>query len=164
MNTDFQKSAVCGLYCPACSLYIATDENGKRLEAVAAKLSQSVEDSRCGGCRSSLLSLHCRVCAFKSCASSRKISFCSQCGDYPCGDLRDFQAKMPHRAELWESLECVLREGHDKWLEKMEVDHSCAVCGTINSAYDMVCRSCGNAPASPFNARNEKAVKKHLGI
>ncbi len=156
--------AYCGLYCQACSVYIATQDGGKMLEALAEKLNQSVEDTRCFGCRSERVSKHCAKCSFKSCADEKNTQFCSQCGEYPCNQLKEFQTKMPHRAELFESLDYIKQKGIATWVEKMKSDFSCPSCGTINSPYLLKCRKCGSLPCNPFTARNGEKVKAFLGL
>ena len=43
---------VCGLYCEACSWFIATSEDTERLKRLAAQLYFSEAESTCYGCRS----------------------------------------------------------------------------------------------------------------
>ena len=97
---DKRLAAVCGLFCPACTVYIATHEDSERLKLLAERMGQSVEATRCEGCRSEVRNSYCKSCAKVSCAAGKGIDFCGACDEYPCQELKDFQALMPHRSEL----------------------------------------------------------------
>ena len=47
-----ETAAVCGLYCEACSLFIASHEDPERLERIAAMYGMTPEQIACDGCRS----------------------------------------------------------------------------------------------------------------
>ncbi len=157
-----QVSAVCGLFCPACTVYIGTNEDRGRLEIIGRKINLSVEDLQCHGCRSDKRSAHCRSCAFIPCAEKKGIQYCSECQDYPCNHLKEFQSAMPHRAELWESLDRVKDVGLEKWYDKMTGLYACSQCATINSAYDIACRKCKTEPSCTFVRRNKPTIIPHL--
>jgi Protein of unknown function (DUF3795) len=150
--------AYCGLFCESCGIYIATKKNdGPELERLAQIMKTTKDKIRCEGCRSSVLSPHCRECGFTACAKTRGADNCEQCGEFPCVKLREFQAQLPHRAELFESAAYRKAHGVEKWLRKMTEDYSCADCGAINSPYYVSCKKCGKEPANPF-------VGRHLGL
>ncbi|PKP27991.1 MAG: hypothetical protein CVU06_00355 [Bacteroidetes bacterium HGW-Bacteroidetes-22] len=156
--------AYCGLYCSSCSVYNLSQEDPSKLQAIANRLNQSIEETRCNGCRSDKVSLHCSSCELKDCAISRGINFCSECSDYPCDELKSFQSRMPHRAELFESLDFLKNHSLEEWEAKMVADFSCCDCGTINSPYNISCRKCAAIPGSPFIERNLEKIKQQLGI
>jgi len=152
---DKQTAAVCGLLCKSCGIYIATQENNtNHLKGIAERLHIPFEQVRCNGCRSSLLSAHCKSCYFRECSEKKEIEFCSECNEYPCLKLKDFQTKMPHRVELFQSLERIKEAGWKKWYVETVTRHSCTKCNALNGWYDFICRSCGNKPSSPFVADN----------
>ena len=154
-KTNLQTAAVCGLFCPACGVYQATVENDTpRLETIAKRLNQTVAETRCLGCRSDVLSLHCRECQFVSCARSKNINFCGACADFPCDPLKEFQQKAPHRAELWQNQARIADAGWEKWFEEMKQHYACGACQTLNGAYDQKCRQCGQVPANNFTRNN----------
>ena len=158
MNTqqpDIALAAVCGLYCPACSVYIAVQEDRKAaLERMAATMHIKPEDLRCEGCRSGTKGVFCKDCQFKSCAETKGLSFCSECEEYPCNALKEFQQKMPHRAELWASLDRIREVGWETWFAESRERHSCPSCGHTNGWYELQCSRCGQEPGSPFTAEN----------
>jgi hypothetical protein len=47
-------------------------------------------------------------------------------------------------------------------MKSMEKHYSCSQCGTINSAYDFKCRSCGNEPSSKYSEKHSEKVLEFL--
>ena len=52
MTKPMPTSAICGLFCDSCSLYIGTTEEPERLEQLAVRRGVPVDSIRCEGCRS----------------------------------------------------------------------------------------------------------------
>ena len=154
MSKPSQSAAYCGLFCESCSLYVATQEEPERLVQLAKRYGKTVDEVHCNGCRSDVLSFYCGTCKIKTCIRAKGLDFCVECNEYPCAMLTEFQALMPHRAELFDSLAYIKENGYDCWREKMKKDYSCEECGTINPTYDMKCRKCGHTPPNPFTERN----------
>jgi len=48
---DKKLAAVCGLFCPACTVYLGTREDPARLKAIAHRLGRTFEELECHGCR-----------------------------------------------------------------------------------------------------------------
>ncbi|MBP7461111.1 MAG: DUF3795 domain-containing protein [Candidatus Delongbacteria bacterium] len=162
---DKTLAAVCGLFCPACSLYIGTHHAPQRLEAMAAQMGRPVEELYCDGCRSERRSFYCRtMCGFKACAAEKGVEFCGECPDYPCQTLMNFQSQMPHRLELWDNLAMIRKEGLDAWYSKMVDHYRCPECGALNSAYDLLCPECRHDPGNEFTARHSAEIRRHLGL
>lgn len=160
---DKKRAAVCGLFCPSCSLFIGSNEDPEMLQQLAEKRQCSVEDLKCHGCRSEQLSFFCREkCTMKQCAAEKEIDFCGECPEYPCDELQSFQALMPHRIELWESHQRIQDVGYEKWyLEKLE-HYACPECHTINQIYSSSCRKCGNSPSSNYFDRHQAEIHSYL--
>jgi len=106
MTPDKKLAAVCGLFCASCSVYIGSTEDPQRLERVAKKMGATLEEMKCHGCRSEIVSAHCRECALVRCAQEKAIDYCHECSTYPCEQLKTFQKQMPHRRDLFESGRC----------------------------------------------------------
>ena len=156
-------AAVCGLYCPACTLYIATKDEPQRLAALATRMGRRIDEVTCEGCRSSKRSFYCReLCTIKPCAEKKGVDFCSQCDEFPCETLTTFQAAAPHRRELWSSLERIKEDGYEPWSRDMAALYACPSCGVLNSAYDLKCRICGGVPSCEYSRRHGAAVLAHL--
>lgn len=159
---DHTLAAVCGLYCEACTLYIATTEDPERLKGLAARFQISEEEVACFGCRSEKRGPYCAICKMFSCASEKGIDFCVECDEYPCKDLKNFQSERPHRNELWDDLEQIKDMGCEHWLSTIRENYSCPECRTINSAYDLKCRKCGHEPSCNYVAKHKEAIEQVL--
>ena len=162
MKRDRKLVAVCGLDCKSCTLYIASSEDRIRLKRISNMINVSESEAECHGCRSDVRFSGCTDCHFVDCSKEKNIDFCSQCDEFPCSEIIDFQKKAVHRLELWRSLELLKKGDLCEWTKEMNELYSCSECRTMNSAYDVVCRSCGNEPGSEFIARHKSAVVNHL--
>ncbi|MFX1323771.1 MAG: DUF3795 domain-containing protein [Promethearchaeota archaeon] len=162
MNYDKTHAAICGLYCPACTVFIASQEDPVRLKFLADLSGVTPEEMRCNGCRSDKRIPYCDTCKLYPCAQEKGIDFCGECSDYPRNDLKEFQSLAPHRLELWEAQEEIVEKGYEVWMGDMKNHYSCSKCGVINSAYDIQCRSCGSAPSSKYGERHGEEVKEFL--
>lgn len=158
-KTDKTLAAVCGLFCEACTLFIATQEDPSRLKALAGRFGLSEEEVRCNGCRSDKRTTYCATCTIFACASRRGKDFCSECAEYPCTDLIQFQSERPHRIELWDNLAQIKTMGCEQWLTAVREHYTCPRCRTINSAYDSRCRRCGGEPSCGYVAKHQQAIQ-----
>jgi hypothetical protein len=161
-ESDKKMAAVCGLYCGACSWYIASTEEPERLKNLAARMHLSEEESKCYGCRSDKRLPYCGKCKMFACAAEKGIDFCSECEEYPCDDLKQFQTAMPHRIELWANLERIRSIGYEHWLKEIREHYTCPQCQTINSAYDLKCRKCGKEPSCTYVAKHKEVIEQYL--
>lgn len=162
-KSDKKLAAVCGLFCPACTVFIGTGEDPERLKVMAGHARKPVEELQCDGCRSEKRCFYCReICKMNKCASEKGVDFCGECREYPCEDLKVFQAAMPHRIELWKSQERMKEVGYEKWYIEMIEHYSCHKCGTINSAYDLACRKCEATPSCTYVSLHKDKIIEHL--
>jgi hypothetical protein len=155
-------AAVCGLYCEACSVFIATHEDPARLAALAGRWGQTVEDSYCDGCRAERRTTYCRSCDLFACAARRGYAFCGECDDYACSKLDEFRRDKPHRAEIFDNLKRIGEIGADAWLAEVRGRYACPSCDTLNSAYDLKCRACGHEPSNDYVAAHREAIVERL--
>ena len=162
MKYNKTHAAVCGLFCPACTVFIATQEDPKRLEALAKQFGISTEEMKCDGCRSEKRIPYCDTCKIYPCAQKKGIDFCGECNEYPCDELKAFQAAGAHRLELWEDQKALKNDGLEKWIENKIKYYSCVDCGQINSAYDFKCRSCGSKASNQYVLKHRKDIIKFL--
>lgn len=158
---DKKLVSVCGLFCPACVVFISQGESKETREKVAELLGRSPEAVKCDGCRADNRFSYCDTCKFTPCASEKGREFCGQCEAYPCGNLTEFQAAMPHRLELWQAHARIGEAGYEKWFEEMLGHYSCPHCGTINSAYHIACRECGAEPSCAYVGLHIEKIKYH---
>ncbi len=160
---DKRFAAVCGLFCPACHVFIGTREDPERLKTMAARFQRPLEELRCSGCRSEKRCFYCEtVCFMAKCAAGKGVEFCGACDEYPCPGLKEFQAQAPHRIELWKSQARIKEAGYEQWYTEMVEHYSCRKCGTLNSAYDIVCRKCGSTPSCEYVRLHKDDIMKHL--
>lgn len=160
MEKDLLLTAgYCGLACKACSVYIASCSGGEVLERRAAKAGMTSEEIYCTGCRSDKTSPYCTDCLIKKCIRQNNLGWCSECAKYPCELLEDFRQSLPHRAEIFESLDFAKEHDVEDWDRQMHRDFSCTKCGTYNSVYAGKCINCGNVPANNFSERHWDIIK-----
>jgi len=159
---DKTVAAVCGLYCEACRWYIATVEDPELLRRLAAQRCVSEEEARCHGCRSDRRLYYCATCRMSACAAERGIDFCGDCGEFPCDELKRFQAEMPHRIEIFANLERIRAVGWRQWLREIRGCYACPACGTLNTAYDRKCRKCGQTPSCRYRAEHRPAIERYF--
>ncbi len=156
-------AAVCGLFCPACTIFIGTNEDPERLKVMAQRTNRSAEKLTCQGCRSGKRCFYCdSICKMSKCAAGKGVEFCGECAEYPCKDLKAFQAEMPHRIELWKSQARIKEVGYEKWYAEMVEHYSCKKCGTLNSAYDIACRKCESTPSCAYVGLHKDEILRHL--
>jgi len=148
--------AVCGLYCGACPMYIATqnDDEQKR-QALLKQFSSGpmklkMEDLLCDGCLGNgRVASFCRTCAIRACPKDKQnVARCSDCTDFPCSRITDFNNDgMLHHAEVLKNLQQIRELGIQKWAEYDEERWRCPRCRLPVSWYDGKCSGCG-APRS----------------
>ena len=161
-EADKAVAAACGLYCEACTLFIATKEDPVRLKGLAARFQLTEEAIKCYGCRSTKRGPYCETCKMFSCAAERGIDFCVECREYPCAALKQFQSERPHRIELWDDLERIRAMGYEHWLKDIPGNYTCPQCQSINSAYDLKCRKCNEEPSCDYVAKHKQEIEQFL--
>ena len=73
--------------------------------------------------------------------------------------LADFRKSLPHRIEIFESLDFARENDVEDWDMQMHADFSCLKCGTYNSVYAGNCVKCGNFPVNNFAVRHWNIIK-----
>ena len=154
-ETDTAKNeklvASCGLYCGACPMYLATQENDEqRLESIQKQFGSGMskmprEDLLCDGCLGGgRLATFCRKCAIReSAASKTKTLRCSECAEFACSRITDFNNDgMLHHAEVLDNLRQLQAIGIENWTKHEEDRWRCPKCGAKVSWYDPECPKC----------------------
>ena len=81
---DKKLAAVCGLFCPSCSLFIASMEDPARLRGISERFGIPPQELECHGCRSDKRGFYCRQhCKMTECAAQRGLDFCGECDEFP---------------------------------------------------------------------------------
>jgi len=163
-TSNKELAAACGLYCGACGIYLATQESdSEKILHYAVVLNQTFDETLCDGCGAKRKSLHCsKTCTFIDCKKQNNVHFCNECNEFPCKALHEFKSKMPHRIEIVNAQYRMKEIGLDKWLLEMTDYFSCSHCKTLNSAYHMVCRKCGNTPSCKFVLQHSDLIEQYL--
>jgi hypothetical protein len=159
---DKRLAAVCGLFCPSCAIFIATHEAPEKLKMISEGLKVTVEEAKCDGCRAERRTSACKTCKMYQCATQKGVDFCGECADYPCEDLKAFQAERPHRFELWQAQDRIKEVGYGQWYKEQIKHYTCPQCHTLNSAYDFTCRKCGVSPSCAYNKLHQQATIQML--
>ncbi|WP_432406700.1 DUF3795 domain-containing protein [Wukongibacter sp. M2B1] len=160
---DLKYHAKCGLYCPSCRAYIATQEDSAKLDIIANRINMKREDLLCNGCGSEQVSYFCRTCEIKDCVNKKGLLNCSECNEMPCDKITSFQnSSKPHRLEVIKSLNLFKEHGFENWEKEQVSTYVCKECNNINSAYDLSCHKCGNEPGCAFVEKYKQIITKHL--
>lgn len=143
--------AVCGLYCGACPMYIATQTNDEEKQNALLKQFSSgsmkfkIEDLLCDGCiGNGRVASFCRSCDIRACPTDKKnVVRCSDCPDFPCSRITNFNNDgMLHHAEVLQNLQQIREIGIKKWAEYDEEHWRCPQCRLPMAWYDSKCSNC----------------------
>ncbi|MCF8043329.1 MAG: DUF3795 domain-containing protein [Desulfarculaceae bacterium] len=142
---------ICGLYCGDCPYYLAGrlgDE--EQLAALSRKTGLPIEDIQCDGCLSERVFRDCRECkhGFRTCAAQRLVTWCFQCGEFPCNRLREFSKEhvvngICHHQQVIEDLEYLRGKGTKDWVAAQEHRSDCPACGRPGYWFSTECTACG---------------------
>ncbi len=139
----FRYDTLCGLYCGACDVLIANENN--TVEELANSWNMDPDVLRCHGCKSDVIAVYCTDCGIRACAVQKEVEYCFQCDEYPCPRLMDFRNDdHPHHSIVLQNLGSIRTKGIDKWLEEQRVRWNCSDCGNGVSWYDKTCAVCGS--------------------
>lgn len=129
-------AAPCGLYCGVCGVYIAHRENNLKFKERLIDFYQKglgattlvVDDIRCEGCLSGVISIFCQTCQIRSCTIEKGIEGCHQCSDFPCKFIDDFPIPVGKKVIL-RAIPFWREYGTEKWIEEEEKRYHCPYCG-----------------------------------
>lgn len=142
----------CGLYCGACPIRAATERG--EVEKKAAEWDMSAKKIVCQGCKSKVNAKLSADCVIRLCARDHGLDFCSECDEYPCGTIQNFENDgYPHHTVVKVNLEAMYKRGVDAWLAQQKERWSCKSCGTPFTWYEDKCSECG---AEVYDAHAEE--------
>lgn len=148
MKFDGNDIAYCGLWCPACSFRVYSETgDGAHIAGLPERYEHlkqlTREQMACGGCKSE--DCDCDPnCAMRSCAPGRGLALCSDCQDFPCQAVLDFEGDgAPHHREGIQHLRRIREVGREAWFEEYKAALACSGCGRRQSWYDRC--GCGGA-------------------
>ena len=128
--------APCGMNCAICSNYLAFVNN--------------LNKSQCAGCRTSN-----KKCTylFEKCSGmnhslegNAKASFCFECEQYPCKDLKrmDRRYRENYGISVIENLGRIQNNGLTAFVAEQYHEHSCSTCGAMVSIHNKKCFACNS--------------------
>jgi len=127
---ESKLGAYCGLYCGACSLYLASVK--------AADPSKVV----CLGCKSDKLAEHCLKCTMKDCAKEKN-SAPRQCSQFPCEKTKAFHTSGKDMVKVAEKNCYSIRQtSYPVWIKQQAKRWTCGNCGSTFSFSDETCPNC----------------------
>jgi hypothetical protein len=148
---------ICGIYCGTCPRYLAPrDRDTVYLEKASKESGLPIEEIRCDGCLSDNVFPSCRDCrhGFRRCAEEHEVTWCFQCGEFPCSRLRSFLPihvvnRVSHHVGLVEELEYLKAHGIEKWVEVQDKAGRCPHCRKMLYWYARECPACQSPIARP---------------
>ena len=123
----------CGLWCGACSIYIAHKNNNlkfkEKLLPIYKAFAKDLDDIACTGCLSEgTVFPVCQVCAIKKCCKDKKIDGCYQCEEFPCKYIDNFPIPVGKKVIL-RSVPFWRQHGTEKYVEAEMERYHCPECG-----------------------------------
>lgn len=146
---DIALAGTCGIYCGSCPFYRAYHDNDIAFQKGLADLYKcDVEDVRCNGCSSEEgcqtkeIFYPGKDCPVKQCSQQRGLSFCYECNEFPCEELKKISKKMHDycNMNLIENLRAMKELGVGQWLLTQDRIWTCKVCGSKLNSHDKICR------------------------
>ena len=90
----------CGHDCASCLTYLATINNNEELRKQSQSFYKtefgidiSLENIHCLGGRSEDVFCLCKECPFVKCCKEHEVETCSNCLEYPCININEYQEK-----------------------------------------------------------------------
>ncbi len=100
----------------------------------------------CAGCLNSDAGKpeHCRKCKIKECVGKKGVSYCYECSEYPCKQIKNLEKSYNIRygASLILNSQFVKENGLNKFMKQQKEIYTCPNCGGIISIHDSECSEC----------------------
>lgn len=87
---------------------------------------------------------HCRKCKIKDCVRERDVSYCYECNEYPCKQIKNLEKSYNTRygASLIANSKLVKEHGLSEFMIQQKETFTCPTCGGIISIHDSECSDC----------------------
>lgn len=98
---------------------------------------------------------HCRKCKIKECIKVKGISYCFECLEYPCKQIKSLEKnyKTRYDASLMGNSSTVKEIGLVEFMILQQKEYTCSTCGGIISIHDRKCSEC--------QEKNKKEAKQN---
>ena len=122
-------TGICGLFCESCPAFL---------------------QFMCDGCLSGFVAPFCLDCrhGFRDCAKEHGVTWCFQCGDFPCERQRRFkdchvENGISHHEHVMEEILRQREMGLEAWVREQERINVCPECGAKVAWCEKECLTCG---------------------
>jgi hypothetical protein len=87
---------------------------------------------------------HCRKCKIKDCVREKDVSYCYECSEYPCKQIKNLEKSYNTRygASLIDNSNFVKEHGFSEFMIQQKETFTCPACGGIISIHDSECSDC----------------------
>ncbi|MCH1984120.1 DUF3795 domain-containing protein [Ruminococcus sp. OA3] len=87
---------------------------------------------------------HCQKCRIKDCVKEKGITYCCECTEFPCKQIKSLEKSYNTRyhTSLVENSRAVQKYGIEEFLEQQRNEYTCPKCGGIISLHDRECSEC----------------------
>lgn len=100
----------------------------------------------CNGCLKSDIGKpeHCRKCKIKDCIKDKGVSYCYECSEYPCKQIKNLEKSYNNRygASLIENSQFVKNNDSTTFMKHQKAKYTCPECGGIISIHHSECSEC----------------------
>jgi len=129
-ETDGWDISVCGLNCAKCEILLAGQGDEKSMENLLGFFKDlKPENIVCGGCRGPLDRHWSADCKFLACTKRKGLTYCFECTEFPCGDLKAFASDgPPHHRKTVENMKLMKEIGIESWLKEQKKSGRCVFC------------------------------------
>ncbi len=89
---------------------------------------------------------HCCKCKIKDCVHEKGVSYCFECSQFPCKQIKNLEKSYVQRynASLIANSLFVKERGLAHFMRDQRNIYTCPMCGGIFSLHDRICTECGN--------------------
>lgn len=87
---------------------------------------------------------HCRKCKIKNCVKEKGLSYCFECFEYPCKQIKSMEKSYNSRynVSLVKNSNVAKEIGLVEFMKLQQKEYNCSVCGGIISIHDAECSEC----------------------
>ena len=87
---------------------------------------------------------HCRHCKIKDCTKIKGYTYCYECSDFPCKQIKSLEKnyRLRYNTSLIQNSEEVREHGLGLFMEKQRDRYTCLQCGGVISLHDAECSEC----------------------
>jgi hypothetical protein len=100
----------------------------------------------------------CKICNIKNCAHERGYSYCYECVEFPCKNIKNLEKsyKTRYATSLIENSISVKMNGINKFQKTEKTRWICKKCNGVLSLHDGICSECGEKGENYFKILKNK--------